>query len=557
MEKQLADLRIEEYFQKIYGFAVKKTYSMEEAEELCAEMVKEVYVSLLKMKEVVNVEGYVYRICENTFAKYVSSKKKKQGVSIDGMEIPVYDQYDLGESEEELIRLTREIAFLSQKRRRIVYAFYYEGKAISDIAMEMDLPEGTVKWHLNKARNELKEGFTMERKIGKLGLSPIEAFGFGHSGDPGNGNGPEKFLSDKINLNLVYSVYETPRTKEEMAEELGMTPVFLDERIATLEENGFLVKTAKDKYTTYVKFNPKTVSIEAGENVLKMKVKVVDKLLSDYIPKVREAVKNYVMDSNKDSNKDCDTNFNKVYIPSGNFQLFEAAAIFYAVANKCIIPIQKNLEAYRIRPFGGGDYIAMVENKFEISDPDYKPSLPENFKDYGFCGDMTRMSEKYEGVYSWSVDSRFSGRKGGWENNLTEDYEYIYELMQGSISDTPANAEKFNRLRERGFITSDNKVNIMVVKDSFEKFVEMIPALHKEIIDEVADFALEQAMQNAKNFPPQMQDYVVWKSVTSFIGGMEAMMILDKLYENGTFAPLTEQDKISSQLLMFSDILPQ
>ncbi len=46
MDKQKADKLIEEYFQKIYGFAVRKSYSSEEAEELSAEMVKEVYLSL-------------------------------------------------------------------------------------------------------------------------------------------------------------------------------------------------------------------------------------------------------------------------------------------------------------------------------------------------------------------------------------------------------------------------------------------------------------------------------------------------------------------------------
>lgn len=64
----------------------------------------------------------------------------------------------------------------------------------------------------------------MERKIGKLGLAPITATGFGHSGNPGNNGAPEFYLKDKLNLNIVYSVYHTPRTKEEIAEELGLTP---------------------------------------------------------------------------------------------------------------------------------------------------------------------------------------------------------------------------------------------------------------------------------------------------------------------------------------------
>ena len=54
----------------------------------------------------------------------------------------------------------------------------------------------------------------MERKIGKLGMKPIKATSIGHSGDPGPNGGPEYYLNDSLNLNIVYSVYYTPRTKK-------------------------------------------------------------------------------------------------------------------------------------------------------------------------------------------------------------------------------------------------------------------------------------------------------------------------------------------------------
>ena len=50
MDRQKADWIITGYMQKLYGFAIKKTYSYDEAEELCAEIIKEVYSSLLKAR---------------------------------------------------------------------------------------------------------------------------------------------------------------------------------------------------------------------------------------------------------------------------------------------------------------------------------------------------------------------------------------------------------------------------------------------------------------------------------------------------------------------------
>lgn len=540
MEKQKADRIIIKYSKKIYGFAMKKSYFYEEAEELCAEMISEVYLSLLHADEVVNVEGYIWRICEHTYAKYVATEKKKQGVSIDGIEIPYYDEYDLGDNNEELKKLRKEIGFLSLARRKIVYSFYYEGKSIRDIAAEQELSEGTVKWHLNKARNDLKEGFLMERKVGKLGLSPIEAINISHNGNGGQG-GPEFYLEDKINLNIVYSVYDSPKTLEEIAEEMGMTPVYLEEKIELLVSNGFLVETKGKRYTTYVKFTPQKVSLEMGENILKMKFKAAKVLAEQYVPKVREAI----MD------------FSDVYIPGGNRELFEAAVIFYAITeNCCLSPVERDLGKYRIKTLDGGDYFVTVSIKPEIMDPEYQFTIKEAVKEYAHCGAMTRGSSKYPTVSSWSVDSRFSSRAGGYQNNRTSDYEAVYEVIDGTISDDKSNAEKFDRMKSRGFITEAGKINLMIVNGAMGELVDRIPRPDKAILDEFAEYALEQALVVSKMYPPQLQDYVVSEFVRGFVGNDVAMMVMDELYDNGTFKPLTETEKVTSNLIMFADKLP-
>lgn len=550
MDKQKADFIITEYLQKIYGFAVKKAFSYDEAEELCADIVQEVYLSLLKSEEVVNVEGYIWRISENTYSRYVSFKKRNEGISLDGlyftdieggaggMEIPFYEDFSTEDSYNEVMMLRREIGFLTEKRREIVYLFYYKDKSISYISKRLGIPEGTVKWHLNKARNELKEGFHMERKIGKLGLSPIIANDIGHSGDPGTNGGPEFYLGDKINLNIVYSVYFSPKTKEEIAEELGMTLVFIEDKINFLENNGFLVRTTGNRFTTYVKFEPATFSMELCEQKLKKQLEIAEMLVKEYVPDVRKAI----------------ADMDEVYIPGGNRQLLEAAVIFYGVLNYCGSTIKKDLSKYVIRPTEGGRFIAFVALKAEQSDPDYIPTLKLPF--YWACGNMNRTSGKYPAVSSWSVDTRYCSRQGAWKNNLTADYDYLYEFMTGTISDNAASAEKFDRLRERRFLTEDNQINIMVVKGKQGEFFDRIPRLEEKLKDKFANFALEAAMMEAKDYPPQMQDLVIDWSANGFLGAKVALMVMDILYGNGTFGPLTEREKVTSQLIMFSDVLP-
>lgn len=539
MDKQKADKIITEYLQKIYGFAIKKSYSYDEAEEISAEIVKEVYSSLLRIDDIANIEGYIWRISEHTYSKYVSTKKKYEGVSIDGIQIPYFEDYSFEKPYAELKRLRLEIAFLTEKRRSVVYKFYYENKSIAVISKETGIPEGTVKWHLNKARNELKEGFLMERKIGKLGLSPITARGFGHSGNSGRNGAPEVYLEDKINLNIVYSVYYIPRSAEEIAEELGMTLVFLEDRINYLEGNGFLVKTKDNKYTTYVKFDAEKYSIELNDNRLKKQQEIAELLVKEYVPEIIKAVK--------------DT---EVYIPGGNREVFEAASIFYCILNKCGIKINKDLSKYYIKTTGGGNYIAFVHLDSKISDPEYVPTYPIDKINYWACGNMNRWSDKYPGVYAWSVDTRYSSRMGAWENNLESDYEYLYEYVREDIKDDIVNGGKFKRLKKRKYLTEDNKVNIMMIKGKSDKFFGKLPELDKKIKDKFAKFALDIAMQEAKNYPPQMQDLIISWGVGGFIGSTVAIMAMDILYGNGTFKKLTENEMVTSNLFMFSDILP-
>lgn len=538
MDKQKADLIINEYIKKIYGFAVKKSFSYDEAEELAADIVKEVYLSLRSCDDVPNPDGYVWRISEHVYSRYVANKKRHEGISIDGISLPFYDEYSFENSDEDILRLRREIAFLSQKRREIVYLFYYENRSISFIAKKTSLSEGTVKWHLNKARNELKEGFNMERRIGKLGLNPVKYTNISHGGSPASGKGPEYYIGDKLEMNICYSVYFEPKTKEEIAEELGITPVYIEEKIDFLERNGFLVPLSGGKYTTYVCFRPETYSLEAMEARQKKQLEAALMLAQKYVPTVREAIKDVT----------------DVYIPGGNRELFEAAAIFYAINNKCGIEDNIDISKYEIRTTHGSHYYVYVNLEQTRSDPDYKPTLEK--RNYWSCGDMTRWSDKYPTVASWSVDSKFCTRKGAWQNNQTEDYEYLYEVMNGTIKDDAVSAEKFARLRSRDFLTEDGKPNIMVFKGTMRELDGMIPALPEEFKQEFAKYAIENAMIEAKKYPAHMQDLIVATDIGGFISSITSIMTLDVLYSTKTFKPLTEEERTTANLIMFSDILP-
>ena len=538
MEKQKADEIITTYLEKIYGFAFKKAYSYDEAEELASEITAEVYSSLLNADDVINISGYIWRICENVYSKFVAKIKKQEGLSENYMNAMAAVHMDDGVTEGEKYRIRREISFLSELRRDIVFSFYYKNETIKKIAARYDIPEGTVKWHLNKIRKDLKEGLTMERKIGELGLHPVKAIGISHDGTPGSNGGPEYYLQDKIDVNILYSTYNKPGTMDEIAEELGMTPVFIEDRIARLADNGFLVKKKGGKYTTYVFFGPRTFSQESIDLIRDAKLQIADRLIEEYVPKIRKSV----------------ADVKDVYIPGGNRELFEAAAVMYAVRHKCRLDFKRpyDYRKYYIRTTDGGCYTVCVSLESECADPDYKM---RNQGDYVACGSMWRESSKYP-VRAWSIDTRLDSRTGRWQNNQNRDYEYIYELITGRLSDGIENIDKIGRLKDRRFIDDAGRPKIMIFKGKDTDFIDLIPEPDKKSLEEFSKVALEFAMQQIKNVPPHMQDMVV-ADYEGFISQEVPVMVMDKLYANGTFRPLTEEEKITANLIMFCDVVPK
>ena len=111
-------------------------------------------------------------------------------------------------------------------------------------------------------------------------------------------------------------------------------------------------------------------------------------------------------------------------------------------------------------------------------------------------------------------------------------------------------------MRDRKYLIDGNKVNIMVVKGQADDFFKIIPELDEDSKKKFANFALEAAEMRAKNYPPQMRDLIISWGVGGFVSNTVAVMVMDILYKNGTFKPLTQNEKITSDLIMFTDRLP-
>ena len=85
MDKQSANRIIEQYFKKIYGYSIKKCFSYDEAEELCAAIGAQLWAALLKTDTLTNPDGFVWQVCEHVYSKHLRAKLKPGG---DGRRYP-------------------------------------------------------------------------------------------------------------------------------------------------------------------------------------------------------------------------------------------------------------------------------------------------------------------------------------------------------------------------------------------------------------------------------------------------------------------------------------
>ena len=178
MKRQDAENIITEYLKPVFGFALKRCKTMHDAEDLSQEIILRAFRALLCKDDIESYDKFIWTVAHNALSNYYrESARSIIGVPIDEA-ADVIGEADLSLDDAEDVdfshRLQAEIAYLSKLQRRIVIAYYFENRKQEDIAKELDIPLGTVKWHLFEAKKELKRGMDTMRKTSELKFNPIK-----------------------------------------------------------------------------------------------------------------------------------------------------------------------------------------------------------------------------------------------------------------------------------------------------------------------------------------------------------------------------------------------
>lgn len=153
---------------RIYGLLYNMTSSKEDAEDLLQEVFIKAYRVLPKFRGQSSFYTWVYRIAVNRAINFVKRRRKRQGLSLDDLDLsierdPALVELASTESPERMIRLkelqenlNNALQTLSEKHRAVVIMHDIQGMPHHEIAEVLGCSSGTVRSRLFYARRELQ-----------------------------------------------------------------------------------------------------------------------------------------------------------------------------------------------------------------------------------------------------------------------------------------------------------------------------------------------------------------------------------------------------------------
>ena len=168
-DRSAFDALISKHSTRAYQYAFRLTRNPEEASDVVAEGFVRVYNAIQNFKGQSAFTTWLYRIMTNCFLDIRKKEKSRQVISIESalvtsegdVELQIEDDgdspHDITEKSEREARFERAVSKLPEYQRAMIVMYHGEMMSYEEIAASLDLPIGTVKSRLNRARLTLRE----------------------------------------------------------------------------------------------------------------------------------------------------------------------------------------------------------------------------------------------------------------------------------------------------------------------------------------------------------------------------------------------------------------
>ncbi len=176
-DREAFDELVRRYEKQAYNLAYRLSGNYDDASDVVVEAFVRVFQGLHTFRGEANFGTWLHRVVVNTFLDIRKRSKGRQNVSLeeqieldgDTLTRQIEDTSpgpeELVEQEEREEVLQRAISQLSPERRILIVLYHFENRSYEEIAQMLNLPVGTVKSRLNRARLALREILEPSREL--------------------------------------------------------------------------------------------------------------------------------------------------------------------------------------------------------------------------------------------------------------------------------------------------------------------------------------------------------------------------------------------------------
>ena len=152
------DEYINKHGRRLFGLCQKLCAAKEDAEDLYQETWIKAYKSFDKYDSAKEFEGWLTSICINTYRDMLRRQRWKSLL----VPFRTNDEKDLAlssvpeQEEPDTSDVRKAVNELPEKYRLVIVLYYFNGLDVNKAAQVLDIPAGTVKYQLHRARELLK-----------------------------------------------------------------------------------------------------------------------------------------------------------------------------------------------------------------------------------------------------------------------------------------------------------------------------------------------------------------------------------------------------------------
>ena len=557
MNRQDAEKIITEYLKPIFGFALKRCKNAHDAEDLSQDIVLKAFRALLIKDDIGDVSKFIWTIAHNALSNYYrDSAKSVIGVSIDEVAEVIADPdsiFDDDDNADAIRRLQSEIAYLSKLQRKIVIAYYFENRKQADIAKDLDIPLGTVKWHLFEAKKELKRGMDAMRKTSELKFNPIKFHSYGINGTVGT-KSKDEFFRSTLSQNICYCVRNEYKTINEIADDLGVSPVYVETEVDFLEEYGFLREQNGKYIVNFIISEPTAELLTMQDSMYK---KAADLYANELY---NELIASGLIDHPDIwcGQTDEPITLTGSHRGDANFILWSLIPYITAESGEKLMEEKISFEEVAtIRPDGA----------YNIAHASVVPDnmvLPENYVYMrNWCGPFRYSNKKYSlgNTLFWQLDTEWSGRRMSVGKEDYERTERVLSLEKSEAENGLLSKDEYIWLSELGYIKTNGdydgyfksswQIVTLASNDIKEKLLavgEKIKAKYKDEFDTIKAPYMDAVLDSVPAHLRKVKEYEL--QFLFHFDGWFLLHCIVTLLNNGKLKPPTEEQKKSLTTLI-------